>query len=122
MMLKSLLDVRRMGEGMQTLLNARERSLQTGYKYTYVTSEYILGNIFLQMALGEGDIHFGTILRNIGFLIKNLPRAKTKAERHLKKTILLAVEIGAKNLEGQALFDLGRLYRHNKGKKKHGSV
>jgi len=106
----------RMSEGMQTLLNARKRSLQTGYKYVYVISEYMLGGIFLQMALGEGDIGYGTILRNIGFLIKHLPFAKTKAENHLKKTIVLADEIGAKNIKGQAMLDLGRLYRHKKRK------
>ena len=106
----------RMNAGMQMLLKARERTLQTGYKYMYVISEYILGNVFLQMALGEGDIDFGTIFRNIGFLMKKLPFAKTKAENHLKKTISLADEIGAKNFKGQALLDLGRLYRHQKRK------
>ena len=106
----------RMNAGMQMLLKARERSLKTGYKNMYVISEYILGNVYLQMALGEGDIDFGTIFKNIGFLMKKLPFAKTKAEDHLKKTILLADEIGAKNFKGQALFDLGRLYRHKKRK------
>jgi class 3 adenylate cyclase len=106
----------RMSEGMKTLLNARKRSLQTGYKYVYLISEYMLGNIFLQMTLGEGDISFGTIMRNIGFLVKNLPYAKTKAETHLKKTIILADEISSRNLKGQALFDLGRLYLHRNRK------
>ena len=106
----------RMSDGMQKFLKARDRTLQTGYKYMYVISEYMLGNIFLQMALGEGDIGLGAILRNIGFLIKNLPFAKTKAENHLKKTIVLADEIGAKNFKGQALLDLGRLYLYKKRK------
>jgi class 3 adenylate cyclase/tetratricopeptide (TPR) repeat protein/energy-coupling factor transporter ATP-binding protein EcfA2 len=105
-----------MKAGMKMLLKARERSLKTGYKYIYVISEYMLGKVFLMMTLGEGDIAFGTILRNIGFLIKHLPFAKTKAESHFKKTILLADEIGAKNFKGLALFDLGQLYRHKKRK------
>ncbi len=105
-----------MNAGMQMLFKARKRSLQTGYKYMYVISEYMLGNVFLQMALGKGDINSGTILKNIGFLMKNLPFAKTKAENHLKKTIVLADEIGAKNFKGQALLDLGRLYRYKKRK------
>ena len=48
--------------------------------------------------------------------MKNLPFAKTKSENHLKKTIVLADEIGAKNFKGQAFLDLGRLYRHKRRK------
>ena len=55
-------------------------------------------------------------MKNIGFLIKNLPFAKKKAENHLIKTLGLSDEIGAKGLKGQALFALGRLYM---GKKRH---
>ena len=76
----------------------------------------MLGNIFLQMTIGEGNIKFGTILRNIGFLLKNLPCSKIKAEKHLRKTIVLADEISSRNIKGQALFDLGRLYLHRKRK------
>jgi len=104
----------RMSAGMQKIQDTRNRLFQTGYKFFYAVSEYMLGGIFLKMTLGEGDINFATILKNIGFLIKNLPFAKIKAENHLRKAILLADEIGAKSIKGQALLDLGRLYMRKK--------
>ena len=68
----------------------------------------------MQMALGEGDVSFSTIMKNIGFLMKNLPFAKKKAEKHLKETIAQSEERGGKGMNGQALFALGRLYMGTK--------
>jgi hypothetical protein len=62
------------------------------------------------MALGEGDLSFSTIIRNIGFLVKNVPFAGKKAEYHLNKVIETAKEIGAKGTLGMAYFHLGRLH------------
>jgi len=104
----------RIKAGMQKIQDARENLLKSGFKHVYIISEYLLGKIFLQMALGEGEIRFTTILKNIGFLITNLPFAKKKAEKHLKRTIILADEIGSKGLKGQALLDLGLLYMDKK--------
>jgi len=101
----------RMNEGMQKIIEVRERLFKTGYKLFYVVSEYLLGNIFLQMALGEGNAGFTTIFKNIGFLIMHLPFAAKKAEHHLKRTANLADEIGAKGIKAQALLDLGRFYK-----------
>jgi tetratricopeptide (TPR) repeat protein len=51
------------------------------------------------------------MLKNIGFLIKNIPFAKKKAEYHLKNAIEVAEKIGANLILAQAYFDLGLLYQ-----------
>jgi tetratricopeptide (TPR) repeat protein len=51
------------------------------------------------------------MVRNIGFLVKNVPFARKKAETHFKKAIEIASEIGAKSIVGQAKLDLGKLYK-----------
>jgi hypothetical protein len=52
-----------------------------------------------------------TVLRNIGFLVKNVPFAAKKAENHFNKTIEISREIGAKYFMGLSYLDLGLLYR-----------
>ena len=100
----------RMNEGMNKILLMREKLDKTGYKFFHTVSEYLLGVIYLRMALGEGDVSIATVLNNIGFLLRHLPFAKKHAENHLKRAVSLADEIGAKGIKGQALLDLGRLY------------
>jgi tetratricopeptide (TPR) repeat protein len=100
----------RQKEGMKKILLIREKLNKTGYKYFHTVSEYVLGVIYLRMALGEGDVNIATILNNMGFLLGHLPFAKKRAENHLKRAVSLADKIGAKGIKGQALLDLGRLY------------
>mgnify|MGYP000470573014 FL=1 len=54
------------------------------------------------------------MLKNIGFLIKNLPGASKKAEDHFNKAIKVAKEIGANGLLGPAYLDLGLFFKAKK--------
>ena len=54
------------------------------------------------------------ILKNIWFLIRNVPVASKKAEHHFYKAIEGAKEMGAKSFLGQAYLDLGLLYKTKK--------
>jgi tetratricopeptide (TPR) repeat protein len=76
--------------------------------------EYLLGKVYMQMLLREEPIKFSFILKNIGFLIRNVPFAKNRSERHFKNAIKLSREINAKFVLGQAYLDLGRLYKGTK--------
>jgi hypothetical protein len=51
------------------------------------------------------------VMRNLGFLLKNLPFARRKAEERLRKSLAVAEEIGARSTAGSASLDLGLLYR-----------
>jgi tetratricopeptide (TPR) repeat protein len=50
------------------------------------------------------------MVKNIGFILRNVPSAGTKAEEHFKKAIQVAKEIGAKGILAQAYLDLGLLH------------
>jgi class 3 adenylate cyclase/tetratricopeptide (TPR) repeat protein len=88
--------------------------LENGSIWNYVTVEYMLGNIYLQIVLGAGPKTFTFLAKNIAFLIKSFPRASEKAEYHLNKAIETAKEIGAKLILGQAYLDIGLLHKTKK--------
>jgi tetratricopeptide (TPR) repeat protein len=52
--------------------------------------------------------------KNIGFLVKNVPFASKKAEKHFNKAIELFKEIGMKGYLGVAHLSLGLLYKASK--------
>jgi tetratricopeptide (TPR) repeat protein len=85
-------------------------------KWLYAQSEYILGNIYLQIVQGTAPISLSIIVKNIGFLVKNVPFAGRKAEIHFRKAIESAKQMGAKGILGQAYLDLGLLYKIKKRK------
>jgi tetratricopeptide (TPR) repeat protein len=71
----------------------------------------MLGNIYFQVVLRKRTISVSFLLKNMGFLIKNLPLAKRKAEFHFQKAIQGATEIGAIGIEGLSYLNLGLLYK-----------
>jgi len=97
------------GEGFNQLKECQRVRFNNRRKYYYAMAEHILGKLYSQIALGEGDIKPFDMVKNIGFLIKNVPLARKKAETHLYEAIELSMEIGAKGLVGQAYLDLGIL-------------
>ncbi len=62
------------------------------------------------MALGEGDLSLSTIMKNIGFIGKNIFVAARKAADHFKKAIEIAQDLELKGTLGEAYFGLGRLH------------
>jgi tetratricopeptide (TPR) repeat protein len=76
-------------------------------------SEFILGNIFLQIFQGSGKKSLAIYCKNFGFLMKNLPVAGKKAERHLTKAVQLARQTGARGFLGQPCLQLGVLFKLN---------
>jgi class 3 adenylate cyclase/tetratricopeptide (TPR) repeat protein len=105
-------------QGVKIVEDLSEVFLGNGSIWDYVTVEYMLGNIYLQIVLGAGPKTFTFLAKNIAFLIKSFPRAGEKAEYHLIKAIETAKEIGAKLILGQAYHDLGLLHKAKKRSKK----
>jgi class 3 adenylate cyclase/tetratricopeptide (TPR) repeat protein len=83
--------------------------LENGQKFSFVLGEYILGHIYFEMIQDKAPKDFKIIAKNIGFLIKTIPFAAKKAERHYQTAIQAAKEIGAKGVLGQSYLDLGIL-------------
>ena len=102
--------------GRKVLEDVSKVFLKNGSMWHYIRTEYILGNIYLQIVLGEGPKTLPSFAKNIAFLIKSFPRAGEKAEYHLNRAIGTAKEIKAKPLLGQAYHDLGLLHKARKRK------
>jgi hypothetical protein len=105
-----------MNRGLAMLVDCVETCVRNERRFYQAYSEYLLGNVYLQIVQGEGDLGLTTAIKNIGFLVKSVPFAARKAENHLNKAIEVAGEIGAKGILGQALLDLGRLHKAKKRK------
>ena len=80
--------------------------------------EHIQGTVYLRLLQRESSLNLGGLMRNIGFLIRNLPQAATKAEMHFNQSISIASGIGSTNVVAQASLDLGRLHHMKKQKER----
>jgi len=102
-----------MSRGLKMIEDTRNSCIEKKWGYGIAFSEYVLGNLYLQMAYGgrPGNL---SIIRNIGFLAKNVPFASKKAEDYLSKAVESAKRYGAKGILGSAYMDLGNLYRIRK--------
>ncbi|MFH1931287.1 MAG: adenylate/guanylate cyclase domain-containing protein [Pseudomonadota bacterium] len=102
-----------MSQGLKMIEDIRNSSIKKNWGYGIAMSEYVLGNLYFQMAYGERPGNL-SIIKNIGFLAKNVPFASKKAEEFLSKAVESAKRFGAKGIQGSASMDLGNLYRIRK--------
>jgi class 3 adenylate cyclase/tetratricopeptide (TPR) repeat protein/energy-coupling factor transporter ATP-binding protein EcfA2 len=100
-----------MNQGLRLVEDAQRECLENGRKYLYALSYYLLGKLYLQIVEGAAPVSVSLVLKNIGFLIKNVPFAKQKATENLKKAIEMAEEIGAKGILGMSYLDLSLLHK-----------
>jgi tetratricopeptide (TPR) repeat protein len=100
-----------MGQGLTMIEQAQKLLLENECKSFYAVSEHILGKVYLQIVERSVSMTLSTIVKNIGFLIRNVPFASKKAEYHLKKAIEVSKEHGFKRVQGQAYLDLGLLHK-----------
>ncbi|MFC1840611.1 tetratricopeptide repeat protein [Thermodesulfobacteriota bacterium] len=108
-----------LAQGLKGLNKLASSAGNNGRYYPNSFIEHALGTVYLRFLQRESSLNVWGLIRNLGFLIKTLPRAASKAEHHFKQAIIIASRIGSTNLVGQANLELGRLY-HLK-KKKHWS-
>jgi class 3 adenylate cyclase/tetratricopeptide (TPR) repeat protein len=103
-----------MSQGLELLKKVQQKLLSSENQPYYAQSEYVLGMVYLQIVVGAGPKKLSTMIRNMGFIIKNVPLAHRKAEAHFKKAIEVAKKIGAKNILAQSYLDLGNLHKTKK--------
>jgi class 3 adenylate cyclase/tetratricopeptide (TPR) repeat protein len=105
-----------LNKGISIVESVIQACLEKGMRTRYALFNHTLGKVYLQIVQGGGgkkDLSF--LAKNIGFLIKTVPFAHQKAEKHFNIAMNIAKEIGAKGVLAQAYFDMGRL-RQTKGK------
>ena len=67
----------RLAEGLKTLQMLQGDHLSNKRLYAYAVGEHILGKIYSQLTLGS-QVKF-SVMKNLGFLLKNMPFARRKA-------------------------------------------
>jgi tetratricopeptide (TPR) repeat protein len=102
-------------QGVDIVENAIDFCDKSESMYRYTMLNCVLGKIFLQIVQGgeKRDIVF--LSRNFWFLLKTVPFAGKKAEKHLSCALRSARKIGAMSFVAQASLELGRLF-HIQGK------
>ena len=103
-------------EGIRVSDEVMQVYYQNGSMYRIATAHLMQGRVYLRLIQRAGPKSFTFLFRNIGFLLKNIPFARKKAEDHFNKSIEVAKEIGAKGVLGQAYLGLGILYKAKKRK------
>ncbi len=98
-------------QGSKMIKDARRLWLDNEGRFGYIQSEYTLGMIYSQIAQRASPISLLTMVKNIGFILKNVPFASRKAEDYFNKAIAGAEETGAKFFLGMACLNLGLLYK-----------
>jgi class 3 adenylate cyclase/tetratricopeptide (TPR) repeat protein len=103
-------------QGFKMIDEAHQSFILEERKYYIALTEYTLGKIYSQIVEGSASISPLSIVRNIGFLVKNVPFADKKADAHFNKAIEIAKEIGAGSISGPAYLDWGLLHKAKKRK------
>jgi tetratricopeptide (TPR) repeat protein len=80
--------------------------------FSLYIAEFTLAEIYLKMAMRTQGLDFRIFIRNLIFIITELPFARRRAEAHLNNIIHVGQEIKSQGfLHGQALFNMGLLLR-----------
>jgi len=101
----------RMNEGLKKAEEAIRTHLENERRTLYGVSECFLGEVYLQIVDKTAPVNLTTMVKNVGFILKNVPSAAKKAEEHFKKAIEVAKEIGSDGFQGHACLDMGRLHK-----------
>jgi tetratricopeptide (TPR) repeat protein len=102
-----------MSKGLKTIEEILKYSKDKNWGWGIALSEYVLGYLYYQIAHGEKP-GMSIVLKNIGFLAKNVPFASQKAANYFNRAIESAKRFGAKGILGQAYLDLGFLHKAKK--------
>ena len=103
-------------QGWKMIAGAQRWWLTNGAHWRYAFAELLSGELFSALACSTAPIKLFSLVRNLGFLLLNLPFAERKAVHHYCRAIDAAHKVGAEAMEGQAYLGLGYLYR-GKGKR-----
>jgi tetratricopeptide (TPR) repeat protein len=99
-----------MEQGLKVLKKGQHAIVENQRKGLEAVSEYVLGKIYSQIATGPKP-SFSIMVKNLGFLVKNVPFASQKAIKHFSRVIAISEEIGAKGAIGPANLELGLLHK-----------
>ena len=103
-----------MNRGLKMMELARKTLKKSHNRTFYAVSEALLGRVYLRIIEKSQPVEPLSVLKNLGFIIKNVPFAAQKAETHLNEAVELTKNIGAKGILSLAYFDMGMLHKATK--------
>jgi class 3 adenylate cyclase len=102
--------------GMKMIATAVRELTKNGRFISLYFLEFALAEIYFQMATRRRRLGFLTIFKNLGFILKEAPFARRKAETYLRKIIQVGEEIGASGfMQSHAALNLEILLGRSKG-------
>jgi class 3 adenylate cyclase/tetratricopeptide (TPR) repeat protein len=105
-------------DGLSAIEVLGDDFFENGNVIWHMIAEQLLGTIYLRIVEGSAPMSLIKLVKNLPFLITNVPFADGKAQKYMEKTIKISKEIGAKLYVGQAYLNLGLLHRAKKRKEK----
>jgi class 3 adenylate cyclase/tetratricopeptide (TPR) repeat protein len=100
--------------GMKMITEAARAFTEDGRFVSLYFLEFALAEIYLLMASQRPRLGFWTIIKNLGFILKEVPFARHKAETYLRRIIQVGQEIGATGfMQSHAVHNLELLRRLN---------
>jgi tetratricopeptide (TPR) repeat protein len=103
-----------MAAGVRWIEDWIEHCTELGNDAQSAVGHMILGDIYLQMVLGEKKPPLRMVLRNLGFILRTLPVAARKARSHLEEAIRKARPVDMPGILAHSLLDLGLLCQKKK--------
>jgi class 3 adenylate cyclase len=102
--------------GMNMITEAVRLFTENGRFVSLYFLEFALAEVYFQMATRRLRLGFWTICKNLGFLLKEVPFARRKAEAYLRKIIQVGQEIGARGfMQDHAAHNLALLLGRPQG-------
>ncbi len=99
----------KMRAGVRWIKNSIERFAELGNKTQPALGRLVLGEIYLQMALGENKPPLGIVIRNLGFILTSMPFAARSARQYLEQAASEFRQSDAPANLARALLDLAIL-------------
>jgi class 3 adenylate cyclase/tetratricopeptide (TPR) repeat protein len=113
-----LIEKGKMSQGLAMMKKTEQEYIKQEQKGGLPLIRIGLGKIYLEIIKKSKPISIFNIIKNIGFIIQNVPSAYQKAIYWYSKSIEISEETGAVGTKAQALLDLGIIYRIKKQKDK----
>ena len=111
-MLKGIILINKgeMKKGMTIIKDQLQQQREKDHKGFIPMVILTIGMVYLEIIKGEKPIRPMTIIKNIGFIVQNVPQAEKKALAQYTRAIETAQEIGALGIVGQAYNDIGKIH------------
>lgn len=103
-----------MRAGVRWIKDSIERFAELGNKTQPALGRLVLGEIYLQMALGEEKPPFSILIKNLGFILTNMPFAARRARKYLEQAASESRQSDAPGNLARALMDLALLNQMQK--------